>query len=190
MQIHFPIALIHVCIPTETANMEINQVLRWKRKFIHSRNYMCVYICIWEKDRGFFYPPQKIPTLEREELALSCMEPGSPLCPAHAPCCRTGFEEGVHIKEIDRYEENIWSFVTKNKGLDHPARPWAPTGTRAFRAFLVLQEVTAQNFLEHLQPTNTETLPPEQSSRVIHEVSVRFLCTNKIHGVFRMDFED
>lgn len=47
---------------------------------------------------GFFFP-KKIATLERKELALSCVEPGSPLCPAHPPCCKTCFEVGVHIKK-------------------------------------------------------------------------------------------
>lgn len=75
---------------------------------IYPLQKLCVYIYAYEKKTGVFHPPpQKIPTLEREKLALSCMEPGSPLCPAHPPCCRTGFEEGAHIKEINRYEENI-----------------------------------------------------------------------------------
>lgn len=66
---------------------------------IYPLQKLCVCIYAYEKKTGDFFPPQKIPTLEREELALSCMEPGSPLCPAHPPCCRTCFEEGVHIKK-------------------------------------------------------------------------------------------
>lgn len=119
---------------------------------IYPLQKLCVYIYAYEKKTGVFPPTKKIPTLEREELALSCMVPGSPLCPAHPPCCRTGFEGGVHIKKSIATKSTFEVFWQKNKGMDHPARPWAPTGTRAFTAFLVLQEVTAPNFLKHLQP--------------------------------------
>lgn len=70
--------------------------------------------------------------------------------------------------------------MTKNKGMDHPAKPWAPTGTRALGAFLVLQEVTAPNFLKHLQPQipNPATGTAQQSN----PWGLRFLCTRKSTG--------
>lgn len=44
--------------------MEINQVLRWDRKFIHTRN--CVYIYMHMRKSQYFFP-NKILTLETEK---------------------------------------------------------------------------------------------------------------------------
>lgn len=138
---------------------------------------MCVYICIWEKDRGLF-PPPKISALEREELALSCMEPGSPLCPAHPPCCRTCFEEGVHIKKSIGMKSTFEVLWQKTKGWITLPGPGLLLGPELSELSWCCRRSLHQTF-KAPPISNTQILPPEWSSRVIHEVSVRFLCTRK-----------
>lgn len=150
---------------------------------------MCVYICIWEKDRGFS-PSQKIPTLEREELALSCMEPGSPLCPAHPPCCRTDFEEGVHIKKSIGMKNTFEVLWQKKQRDGSPCQALGSYWDLSIQSFPGAAGGHCTKLFKAPPTSNTQILPPEQRSRVIHEDSARFLCTNKIQRVFRMDFED
>lgn len=73
--------------------------------------------------------------------------------------------------------------MTRNKGMDPPARLWAPTGARALRAFLVPARRHCTNIFKAPPTSDTQILTPEWSSRIIHEVSVRFLCTRKSTGL-------
>lgn len=162
---------------------------------IYPHQKLCVHIDAYEKKAVLF--SQKNPHSWERELGLSCVEPGSPLCRAHPPCCRTRFEVGVHIRKsigMNSTFEVLWPETKGQITLPGPglllgpvpctwtcpgaAGPRCTDAAKLFKASLV---------------SDAQVLPSEWSSGVTCKVSVRprgAPLHKQTHSVFRMDFKD
>lgn len=122
---------------------------------IYPHQKLCVHIYAYEK-KPVFFPKQNPHSWDREELALSCVEPGSPLRRADPPCCRTCFEVGVRIKKsigMNNTFEVLWPETKGQITLPGPGILLGPAWrTWSFPDAAGGHCTEAAKFLKHLYP--------------------------------------